>query len=273
MRRTKQCINGFKHNFEKYDCGQCALREPETPPGISYYKLTLAFELSKVAYSTSIVRTACLGRSNIVFGQVQFPSVCNAVSEAGLLTNASTMESDPMVQGVDHHHSRISPLDAVGPYLPQWLQPFFGLIQPHIDAVLRLAVAILDDIAQQLAPLLHQAVAAASPYLQVSRCNPRSRGTEAPQTSQAITAVLCQLQASPGPALGTRQQTAITDTTDACLATCWPLFSCSRLQSAPMFSLATWSPGRWHFSQQGQHCWQLQQCRCAWSPPQTAPPP
>ena len=62
---------------------------------------------------------------------------------------------------------RPSPLDAVVAYLPQWLQPFLQLVQPHVDSVLRLAVAILDDIARQLAPFLHTAVDAAAPYLQV----------------------------------------------------------------------------------------------------------
>jgi hypothetical protein len=62
---------------------------------------------------------------------------------------------------------RASPLDAVVPLFPRWLQPHFQLLQPHIDAVLRLVFAAMDDVARLLAPYMHRAVDAAMPYLQV----------------------------------------------------------------------------------------------------------
>lgn len=148
--------------------------EAETPTErFHYYNLTLAFELSEVAYLTCREINSPLhasGRSKN--HSCTHPGWWLLYVHGGVLTKTSTMESDPMVQGVDQHSRMSSPLDAAIIYLPRWLQPFFRVLQPHIDAVLRLAVVILDDIAQQLAPLLHQAVAAASPYLQVSRCNP-----------------------------------------------------------------------------------------------------
>lgn len=60
-----------------------------------------------------------------------------------------------------------SPLDAVVPHLPGWLRPHFQLLQPHIDAVMRMLVAALDDVARLVAPYMHKAVGAASPHVQV----------------------------------------------------------------------------------------------------------
>ena len=73
-----------------------------------------------------------------------------------------SMEPPPTAAG------RPSPLDALVPHLPPWLRPHFQALQPHVDAVMRLLVAALDDVARQLAPYLHQAVDAASPHVQVS---------------------------------------------------------------------------------------------------------
>jgi hypothetical protein len=61
---------------------------------------------------------------------------------------------------------RQSPLDTLLPLLPPWLEPHAKAAQPHIDAVLRLVFAALDDVARQLAPLLHKATDAAAPYVQ-----------------------------------------------------------------------------------------------------------
>jgi hypothetical protein len=74
-----------------------------------------------------------------------------------------------MDPGPSAGHSRqlASPLDAVLPYLPQQLQPLVQVLQPHIDSVLRLIFAAFNDVARQLAPVLHKAVDAASPHLQV----------------------------------------------------------------------------------------------------------
>lgn len=75
-----------------------------------------------------------------------------------------------------------SPLDAVLPHLPRWLEPHARVLQPHLDAAMRLIVACLDAAAQQVAPLLHQLTDAAAPYLQVgSRVSFRARGVHASQ--------------------------------------------------------------------------------------------
>lgn len=52
------------------------------------------------------------------------------------------------------------------PLLPPWLQTHAKAVQPHIDSVLWLLFAALDDVARQLAPLLHKTADAVAPYVQ-----------------------------------------------------------------------------------------------------------